>query len=303
MTARVLVVGGWFHQAKRIEHALTARSFDVAIATNAADCIAAAVARQFDLVLLDASGPGPDAIDLCHRLKAGPEIASLPVLVLSRDGEPALRLRALDAGADECLSAPFTDETLLARIRSLAQMKRLADEVRRLATIRGIDDADLPRREQQARVLVLDGNERSRLRLAELLAPEFAVAVETNPAAALIRAAEGAYDVTAVGLDWASETDGLHLGRQLRLVDRSGSLRVILVADAGDAPTHLIRDHGIDDLLLRPIDRNEALARVRLAARKHLHETVLRQAERIVPMPVPKLSAFTRHQPPERFAA
>lgn len=303
MTARVLVVGGWFQHAKRIERALVLEGFEVAIATNIKDCIAAGGSGAFDLAILDGSGPGPDIVDLCRRLKTIPETMRSSLIVLSRDGEPLLRLHALDAGADECLTLPCSDETLVARVQSVAEAKRLADRVYQATLLKSLIDQPNSTVPNAVRVLVLDRDERSRRRLSELLSVEFAVAGETSPAAALLKASEGAYDIALVSLEHSADKDGLGLGRQLRLVDRSGLLRVVLLADSDEVPMRAVRNHGIDDRLLRPIDRSEALARTRLAARKHALQAALRTAERVLPWPVPTPSALNRRLPPERFAA
>jgi two-component system cell cycle response regulator len=120
-----------------------------------------------------------------------------------------------------------------------------------------------------------------------------------------MRAAEGAYDLAIVSLEWP-DANGVKLCRQLRLVDPTASLRLLLVTGGEEMQLRRIEGSGADDLLLRPIDRNEAIARVRVAARKSQIATTLRKIQAAVERPVQYgqygVSSLNR-PPPDRFAA
>jgi DNA-binding response OmpR family regulator len=297
MTCRVLVVAGRFGRAKHLERLLVAASFDVAIATTEADALAAARDGLCQVAVLDSTGLGPDPFVLCRVLKG----THVPVLVTTADFQPLQRLRAMDSGADECLSLPAPDALVLARVGSLAELARLNDQVRVASAVR--DPAGLgsdPAR--QARVLVLDPEERSRDRLAALLASEFRVDAPADPDRGFRAAGAGHYDVAVVGCDGA-DMDGLTLLRHLRLSDPTRALRIVLLANHAALPGPAWRGLA-DDMLLRPVDRIEALARVRLAARK----TELTGT--LGPFRANALGSWhqeayrpARRQPPDRFAA
>jgi len=76
--------------------------------------------QAWDLVLLDWGLPDFSGIEVCERLRAGG--STTPVLMLTAHDDVAERVRALDAGADDYLTKPFSIAELLARVR--AQLRR-----------------------------------------------------------------------------------------------------------------------------------------------------------------------------------
>jgi class 3 adenylate cyclase len=84
-----------------------------------------------DLVVSDILMPGMDGYELCRRLRAAPQTALLPVvLVTSVDAHQNERVRGLEAGADDFLSKPINWEELFARVGSLLRIKALQDELK-----------------------------------------------------------------------------------------------------------------------------------------------------------------------------
>ncbi len=117
--------------------------------------------------------------------------------------------------------------------------------------------------------------------LAELLVTALkelhSVEVESDAQAALIRLAEGEYDLAVVGLDLAG-FDALRLCSQLRSLERTRALPILLAAEPeGRARILRALDLGVNDYLLRPIDRNELVARVRTQLRRKRYADALRE--------------------------
>ncbi|WP_163564564.1 response regulator, partial [Klebsiella pneumoniae] len=85
---------------------------------------------------------------------------------------------------------------------------------------------------------------------------------------ALFRAAEGEYDLVIVSLGLA-DFDPLRLCSQIRSLDRTRGLPILVIAEPED-DARLMRglDIGVNDYLMRPIDRNEMSARIRTQVRK-----------------------------------
>jgi DNA-binding response OmpR family regulator len=81
-----------------------------------------------DLVLLDVQMPGMDGYEVCRRIRENPQIAHLPVVMITAAGS-AEKVPALDAGADDFIARPFDQAELLARARSLLRVKRYHDTV------------------------------------------------------------------------------------------------------------------------------------------------------------------------------
>ncbi len=72
-----------------------------------------------DLVILDLMLPDGDGLEFCRWLRAQPQAAALPVLMLSARGEPMDRVIGLELGADDYLAKPFEPRELLARVKAL----------------------------------------------------------------------------------------------------------------------------------------------------------------------------------------
>ena len=92
------------------------------VCAEAADIEQARAQIQSDrphLVLLDWMLPGMSGIDYARRLRSDPATQGIPVIMLTAKGEEADKIRALDTGADDYLTKPFSTRELLARIRAV----------------------------------------------------------------------------------------------------------------------------------------------------------------------------------------
>ena len=282
MTARVLVVDDLLPNIKLLEARLTAEYFDVLTSTNGPEAIEACKAGLCDIVLLDIMMPGMDGFEVCTRLKADPATSHIPVVMVTALDQAADRVRGLDCGADDFLTKPVDEVALIARVKSLSRLKVTMDELRS----RALGSARLGRSDpfvnasaadgHHGRVLLVDDRVASSDRIIASLRGAQTVDVETNPQEALFRAAENSYDLIIVSLG-LSNYDGLRLCSQLRSLERTRSLPILTIADLEDR-TRILRglDLGVNDYLVRPIDRNELIARVRTQVRRKRYAESLR---------------------------
>ena len=92
---------------------------DVTVVADGERGLAALRRGRFDVVLLDVMLPGIDGLEVCRRIRAAPEWAALPVLMLTARGEDVDKIVGLELGADDYLAKPFNPRELLARIRAV----------------------------------------------------------------------------------------------------------------------------------------------------------------------------------------
>jgi DNA-binding response OmpR family regulator len=92
---------------------------DVTVVPDGERGLAALRRGRFDVVLLDVMLPGLDGFEVCRRIRAAPEWAALPVLMLTARGEDVDKIVGLELGADDYLAKPFNPRELLARIRAV----------------------------------------------------------------------------------------------------------------------------------------------------------------------------------------
>lgn len=284
MSARVLIVDDLFPNVKLLETKLALEYFDTVAAMNGPDAIAICEKGLCDLVLLDVMMPGMDGFEVCRTLKNNPLTAHLPVVMVTALDQPSDRLKGLDAGADDFLTKPIDDTALFSRVRSLVRLKAVTDELRSRALASrafGIGDPlALATAETglNARLLLVEDRRGSAERMAASLGQYHAVTVEADPQRAIHVAAEGDFDLVMVSLDLEG-FDGLRLCSQLRNLDRTRHVPLIMLAEGHDRG-RIVRglDFGVHDYLLRPIDRNELVARVRTQIRRKRFSEVLRGA-------------------------
>ena len=128
MTARVLVVDDIPANVKLLEARLLAEYFDVVTAEDGFKALAICDEEQVDIILLDIMMPGMDGFEVCERLKANPNTAHIPVVMVTALDQPSDRVRGLKAGADDFLTKPVNDLQLIARVKSLVRLKAVSDE-------------------------------------------------------------------------------------------------------------------------------------------------------------------------------
>jgi two-component system, OmpR family, KDP operon response regulator KdpE len=121
---RILVVDDEEQIRRALKSILTSRKYDVELAVNGEEAIDMAIDNPPDMVILDMAMPGLVGVEVCNELRnwyAGP---ILMLSVISSDTEKAA---ALDIGADDYLTKPFSTTELLARIRAL--LRRSASRI------------------------------------------------------------------------------------------------------------------------------------------------------------------------------
>ncbi len=282
MTARVLIVDDIPANLKLLQVRLTAEYFEVVSASNGYQALELAERTACDIVLLDVMMPGMDGFETCRRLKSNPATHHIPVVMVTALDSPEHRVEGLEAGADDFLTKPVSETALIARVRSLSRLKLMTDELRLRATSgrhMGIDDplaAAIQVTGENGRVLIVDDREDSAERAAAALNGHQCVEIASDPHDALFRAPEGGYDCIVVSLA-LRDYDALRLCSQLRSLDRSRDLPILLVAEQNDCPRVLRGlDLGVNDYVLRPLDRNELVARVATQVRRKRYTERLR---------------------------
>ena len=282
MTARVLVVDDVPANVKLLEARLSAEYFDVVTAMSGKEALAICERAECDLVLLDVMMPGMDGLEVCRRLKSNPATHHIPVVMVTALDQPSDKVRGLEAGADDFLTKPISELALIARVRSLARLKMVTDELRmRVLTSRDIG-IESPEREAVAdtgrngRVLIVDDRPASYERIAAMLTKEHEVEVETDPNQAVFHAADGNFDLFIVSLG-LENFDALRLCSQVRSLDRTRNLPILAITEP-DNNARMLRglEIGVNDFLIRPIDKNELLARARSQVRKRRYTERLR---------------------------
>ena len=282
MTARVLIVDDILANVRLLQARLEAEYFEVVTASSGQAALDICARERVDVVLLDVMMPGLDGFEVCRRLKSAGQTLHIPVVMVTALDQPSDRVQGLESGADDFLTKPVDDIALVTRVKSLARLKMLNDEMlMRASTSRqmGISDEDTLKAvlaDRPGRILLVDDHPRSSSRVLGALTKDHEAIVETDPQAALIKLAEENFDVLIVAANLSS-SDGLRLCSQVRSLERTRHTPIVLMIDPGEE-ARLMRglDLGINDYVMRPVDRHELLARVRTQIRRKRYSDFLR---------------------------
>ena len=106
-----------------VESALSKRGYQVTTAPSGQAALDHAAQEEPDLIVLDLGLPDVDGIDVCRRLRTW---SLTPIIVLSADGDEDRKVTALDEGADDYVTKPFSMPELLARLRVAERHRDLA---------------------------------------------------------------------------------------------------------------------------------------------------------------------------------
>jgi adenylate cyclase len=128
----VLAVDDQAVNLRLLDAVLSPRGHRVLTASSGADGLALLDTDDIDIVLLDVVMPEMDGYEVCRKIRSNQSTEFLPVVMITASGSEQ-RLNALMAGADDFITKPFDQSELLARVASLARIKRYHDTIRRQA--------------------------------------------------------------------------------------------------------------------------------------------------------------------------
>jgi two-component system cell cycle response regulator len=280
----VLIVDDIPTNVRLLEARLSAEYFDVVTASSGPEALAKCEAGNIDMVLLDVMMPGMDGFEVCRRLKANPVTSHIPVLMVTALDQPSDRVHGLEVGADDFITKPVDDVQLLARVRSLLRLKALTDELRarartgQMIAMEEAAEAIQAISAENGKLLVVDTDPRQAERIRGYLAQNHSVDVLTDPADAAMAVSDGGYEVVLVSMS-LSNFDPLRVCSQVRTAEQTRMLPIILIAEEEDRP-RVVRglDLGVNDFIMRPVERNELQARVRTQIRRQRYAMQLRQS-------------------------
>jgi two-component system cell cycle response regulator len=290
MTGRILVVDDVKANVRLLEARLGVEYFDVRTAASGAEALSIVATWPCDIILLDVMMPGMDGFEVCRRLKADPRTAHIPVVMITALDRADDRIKGLRVGADEFLTKPVNDIALVARVKNLVSLKRASDELRLRAQTGsqfGLVPEIEPSMEAEGRVLLVDDCASSSRHLSAILRQNCRVELERDGAQALITAVERGYETIVINLGLA-DSDALRLVSQLRALERTRLVPIILIADP-EQSTRMLRalELGVNDCILRPVERTELVLRLRTQiARKRANDRLVSDVEQTIAMAI-----------------
>lgn len=156
-SVRILVVEDEADLRELIQYNLARGGFKVETADAGEKAVQTVADLLPDLILLDLLLPGMDGLEVCRRLKANRQTASIPVIMVTAKGEDADVVKGLELGADDYVTKPFSPRVLLARVRAVLRRHQLGGPEPASTGIGPIDIEGL-RLDIERHEVTLDGN-------------------------------------------------------------------------------------------------------------------------------------------------
>ena len=132
---RVLIVDDEPAVSTLLDRLLRGEGYAVHVAVDAAAALDAVAHHRPDVILLDVVFPGADGFTICQRLKRDAATRLTPVILVTGLTDRETRIKGREAGADDFLTKPVDRQELLARVASLARLKRYTDDLDSAASI------------------------------------------------------------------------------------------------------------------------------------------------------------------------
>ena len=126
MKPRLLLVDGDPEIVEPLTRLLERQELEVSQTADGEEAVRLASLSPPDLVLVEWMIDGISGLEVCRRLRRSPEVASVPIIMLTSRSDEADRIRGLEAGADDYVTKPFSPGELIARVTAALRRSRPA---------------------------------------------------------------------------------------------------------------------------------------------------------------------------------
>ncbi|MDZ4095340.1 MAG: diguanylate cyclase [Paracoccaceae bacterium] len=268
MTGKILIVDDVATNRIVFKVKLGEACYQPILAADGESCLRLARKERPDLILLDYMLPDMTGIEVLNRLRADPLTINIPVVVFSAESDPETRVQALLAGADDFLTRPIDDQTLLARLRNLVRAREAtADLDNRDGTLQllGLAEGRAEFDGLGTIALVAERAEtalRWRRELANVLHGRLVILSRAEALAESDTAVDP--DVFVIEADLGGSGGGLRLMSDLRsrAPTRHAAICIVRAEDAAETAA-MAYDLGANDLIGAGFDPNELGIRLR----------------------------------------
>lgn len=288
MTGRILVVDDVATNRIVMKVKLTSACYTVDQADCGAAALAAARDNQPDLILLDLVMPDMSGHEVLRRLKADPVTSHIPIILITALSDRTAKMEGLQAGADDFLTKPVDEVTLLARVRSLLRAQETARELRESGEpALGFAESARPfdGREKPDIIALVASGPKGAMMWKTALDDRMGGQVCILPRDAALSGFAGADgespDVFVIDADLAHRNDGLRLLSDLRSRPGTRHAAIVMILPQGESERAAIAlDLGASDILYDPFDAEELAIRIRTQLGRKRQADLLRASAR-----------------------
>lgn len=285
---RVLIVDDEPTSRKLLIRILPQDKYEILNANDGMEALKMAVENHPDVILLDIIMPGLDGIEATRRLKADSRTKNIPViLVTCLDGMENKQI-GLDAGAEEYLAKPVNPIELRARVKSMLQLKQYRDQlaIRRQSegpSADGARDKRLAERQDgELPVVLLVEDSEIDIRIITSFLKDMPLRLEavSTGREAISRIQDNNIDLILLDI-LLPDMIGFDICERLKQIERCKETAIIVITCLHDLESRILGlEMGVDDFLVKPINRIELRARVKsLLEKKQQHNNLRAHCE------------------------
>jgi len=145
----VLIVDDDLTARETLVAMLEGEHYDLQVAKDGTQALQMLKQIQPDLILLDVMMPGMDGYEVCRRIRATPQLAEVPIILLTALDDRASLVRGIESGADDFLSKPADRRELTARVRTVTRLNRYRTLVEQRENIRHMAEHTVAAQEEE----------------------------------------------------------------------------------------------------------------------------------------------------------
>jgi two-component system cell cycle response regulator len=273
---RILIVDDDPTSLKLLSGILQKDEYEVLKATDGKEAIKAAFKKLPDVILLDVIMPTMDGFEVTRRLKADPRTKHIPIILVTCLDGMENKLTGLEAGAEEYLSKPIKPVELLARVKSMLQLKQYRDQlsIRKQsegAFVAAASDEKLGQLSGEGLpvVLLVEDSEID-AKIIQSLLKDMPLRVETawTGGEAISRIHSAKLDLILLDILLPDMT-GFEICQRLKTTENNHDTPVIVITCLHDFESKITgAELGADDYLVKPVNKQELTARIKVLLEK-----------------------------------
>jgi signal transduction histidine kinase len=145
----VLIVDDDLTARETLMAMLEGEGYDLQVAKDGTQALQRLEQLQPDLILLDVMMPGMDGYEVCRRVRSTPQLAEVPIILLTALDDRASLVKGIEAGADDFLSKPVDRRELTARVRTITRLNRYRTLMEQRENIRDMAEHTVAAQEQE----------------------------------------------------------------------------------------------------------------------------------------------------------
>jgi two-component system cell cycle response regulator len=273
--ARILIVDDDTRNVKLLSANLVKNQYDVLQAYGGIEALEKAIKTSPDLILLDIIMPDLNGYEVAKRLRNESRTAHIPIILITALNSSEDKIKGFEAGADDFLNKPINTIELLSRVKSMLQLRHyqkqllMLKQYERNFAFSENQKGSIEPEKDLSRVLLVKYDEKDiKLIKNYLHGQPYHVMLAGNENEVLNLAITEKVDLILLDI-MMLDVDGFKICERLKEMDENRNIQIMFITNLLESKDKInVFESGADDFLIKPINKGELLARIRVLFRK-----------------------------------